>query len=766
MGVLNPGSTAWLFELNSVRPFGNESTGDTRFFLRGGSGGQQRSGSDITGFNDGNWYKLTYIRGDGAGAIEIYLDGDPVTVTTDAAADPGTYVNLTVGMVIGARNNRGTIQEFATAQIDEVRISNVARSADWIKTEYNNQTTPTDFVSSVGTEEIVISPGAIASNLQLWLKGSGAIGSPIAALTDRSSNNYHPIQAGSADFATLSTNIHNYNNAVNFIEGGTGYFTVDLNSIKDSNYNVIGVVERVGDENRNYFLGIPGGGDNDRFHFGYRNNTTATTAQRGNDVNVTVSAFDSPVQSVALLRGELDQSSGKTIEELRDGVVTSNSDTVADPLIDDMAGDADGRVGNDHSGNSTRGFKGYLSELIVYNSILNPLEVSSIYSYLAIKYGFVMPDDYVASDDGTTTTTIWDADMPSGYQNDIIAIGRNDASGLYQKQSHDPGDMLNIYVQALSADNAANTGTISNDMSFLVIGHDGERLASIDKMEVPPGVVTRFDREWKITNTNFTDTYSLEFEWDEIGSLDITDIVLLVDDDGDFSDAAVFDTSDGLTFTEGSIIVGGINTAHVQANTTSFLTIASISSDTPLPIELVFFDATLQEDQKVYLKWETVTETNNDYFTVTRSADGQSFESIGQVNGQGNSNQSVKYQLTDDTPLMGKSYYVLKQTDYDGTSSSSEIRLINNSNLTRPQAEIYPNPTNDQNVTLSLEYFNPNEKLNICIYLFNGSCLHHQTITTDHLGNYRGDAIVRDVLIPGIYFIEIAWGSEKMIKKL
>lgn len=326
--------------------------------------------------------------------------------------------------------------------------------------------------------------------------------------------------------------------------------------------------------------------------------------------------------------------------------------------------------------------------------------------------------------------------------------------------------MLNIYVEALSADNAANTGTISNDMSFLVIGHDGERLAAINKLEAPDGIEARFDREWKITNTNFTDTYSLEFEWEDIGPLDITDIRLLVDNNNNFEDATIFGPADGLTFSEGSIIVGGINTAHVQANTTSFLTIASISSDTPLPIELISFEAILGKEEQVHLKWETASETNNDYFTITRSADGQSFESIGQVKGQGDSNQRTEYQFTDGTPLVGKSYYLLKQTDFDGTSSSSEIRLINNSNLIRPQAEIYPNPTTDQNVTLSLEYFNPNEKLNICIYLFNGSCLHHQTITADHLGNYRGDAIVRDVLIPGIYFIEIAWGSEKMTKKL
>jgi hypothetical protein len=36
--------------------------------------------------------------------------------------------------------------------LDELRVSNTARSADWIATEYNNQSNPSAFLS-VGTQQ-------------------------------------------------------------------------------------------------------------------------------------------------------------------------------------------------------------------------------------------------------------------------------------------------------------------------------------------------------------------------------------------------------------------------------------------------------------------------------------------------------------------------------------------------------------------------------------------------------------------------------------
>jgi len=85
----------------------------------------------------------------------------------------------------------------------------------------------------------------------------------------------------------------------------------------------------------------------------------------------------------------------------------------------------------------------------------------------------------------------------------------------------------------------------------------------------------------------------------------------------------------------------------------------------PLPIELNSFSAEAA-DHSIELKWETATETNNDFFTIERSPDVQNWEIIGYVDGAGNSNRPLSYSFTDSQPLDGISYYRLKQTDYDG----------------------------------------------------------------------------------------------------
>jgi hypothetical protein len=40
-----------------------------------------------------------------------------------------------------------------TGTLDEVRVSKTARSADWVKTEYNNQNSPSSFYALGGEEQ-------------------------------------------------------------------------------------------------------------------------------------------------------------------------------------------------------------------------------------------------------------------------------------------------------------------------------------------------------------------------------------------------------------------------------------------------------------------------------------------------------------------------------------------------------------------------------------------------------------------------------------
>lgn len=108
-----------------------------------------------------------------------------------------------------------------------------------------------------------------------------------------------------------------------------------------------------------------------------------------------------------------------------------------------------------------------------------------------------------------------------------------------------------------------------------------------------------------------------------------------------------------------------------------------------LNIELLDFNADLKNNH-VELTWITSNEINNDFFTIERSKDGVAFESQNIIKGAGNSLKTIFYTSDDDSPLVGTTYYRLKQTDFDGSYTYSKIESVylNESN----KIEVYPNP--------------------------------------------------------------------------
>jgi len=115
---------------------------------------------------------------------------------------------------------------------------------------------------------------------------------------------------------------------------------------------------------------------------------------------------------------------------------------------------------------------------------------------------------------------------------------------------------------------------------------------------------------------------------------------------------------------------GGFIAEDFIENSFSPWTLASVTHNDPLPIELLSFTA-VPRNGEVELAWSTASEQNNDHFTVERSADAEHFEEVLRESGAGNSQQVLHYAATDHAPLAGHSYYRLRQTDYDGSSALS-----------------------------------------------------------------------------------------------
>jgi len=144
------------------------SSGKIVFFF-GDAGGSWITVTGSTALNTGTWHLLTGTY-DGS-QLKVYVNGvlDGAANTTEAIsyADKAGYGPNPQTLYIGTRHNAnnssntypGDLSNYFSGRIDEVRISNVARSADWILTEYRNQSSPSTFYTA-GSEEVNHAPAA------------------------------------------------------------------------------------------------------------------------------------------------------------------------------------------------------------------------------------------------------------------------------------------------------------------------------------------------------------------------------------------------------------------------------------------------------------------------------------------------------------------------------------------------------------------------------------------------------------------------------
>jgi hypothetical protein len=160
--------------------------------------------------------------------------------------------------------------------------------------------------------------------------------------------------------------------------------------------------------------------------------------------------------------------------------------------------------------------------------------------------------------------------------------------------------------------------------------------------------------------------------------------------------AAIYTTTGGRSFAHNHCFAATIGKTYylvVDGNggAESPFYISGVSGTTynALPIELVNLNVLLK-DRITEITWQTASERDNDFFTVERSANGIDWEVLELIDGAGVSNELVHYETYDNYPLKGISYYRLKQTDFDGKATYSDIKSISNTE----ELMVLPNPGN------------------------------------------------------------------------
>ena len=134
---------------------------------------------------------------------------------------------------------------------------------------------------------------------------------------------------------------------------------------------------------------------------------------------------------------------------------------------------------------------------------------------------------------------------------------------------------------------------------------------------------------------------------------------------------------------------------------------------------------------------------------MLRSFDGVHFESIGTVNGIGNSQTTNYYNFDDFDTRSGLVYYQLDQVDIDGHHELSEIIALDRKASRSGLIAVYPNPTNGK-ITAEINGINGTNGT-ITITNLNGKVLFSDIIYSEDIQKHTFDL---EGFEPGVYIVD------------
>jgi hypothetical protein len=133
-------------------------------------------------------------------------------------------------------------------------------------------------------------------------------------------------------------------------------------------------------------------------------------------------------------------------------------------------------------------YNGIIPEIILFNRILSPKERQQVESYMAIKYGISLNQEFPVSYLNSRGEVIWDAEKNESFNCNIAGVGRDDLSGLNQRvsESTQTPDLMKIGC----------LGKLKNN-TFLVWGDNAKPLSLSEETGI-----RKLQRDWKISAFN------------------------------------------------------------------------------------------------------------------------------------------------------------------------------------------------------------------------------------------------------------------------
>ena len=392
-----------------------------------------------------------------------------------------------------------------------------------------------------------------------------------------------------------------------------------------------------------------------------------------------------------------------------------------------------------------KGWNGQIAEFIYFDRKLNRAQQIIVENYLSAKYNLPLAANDLYTMDNSAN---------GNYDYDVAGIGRIDANNLHEDAQ---GGSIARVKNALNLE----------DNEFLFWGHDNQSLSFVEPTDVPGSVENRMERVWAVSEQGEVGAVDMVFDLSALEPLNADDLRLLVDIDSDGSFAEETEAGGGVigqaqSLGNGRYQFSGVTVLEDQR---TFTLGSADPGITTLPIELLYFRAKVTDMETVRLEWKTASEINNDYFTVERSQDGTAWEAVTKVKGAGNTTEEQWYTGFDERPYPGTSYFRLKQTDYDGkftysevvaaTVEASKLPLIDVQPLT--VRTVAPNPF-DQSFYVDFD-LNQAGTVQIQLIGLTGRVVSSATVK-GRQGENRYEFDDQQGLEPGTYLLRMIFGNE------
>jgi hypothetical protein len=629
---------------------------------------------------------------------------------------------------------------------------------------------------TVAQREIDPYPGGVSSSIEMWLKADAEVyenaggsddaedNDDVYVWGDQSGFNFDVLEAGSSGTRPyLNTGSLNFNPSIQFTDDGNRHLASSGNPVDgDMTWYVVYQSTQT-DGSGNFWtcpaiVGAENSGTTNDYSISHNAGKPFFKGTGGNNFGCASNTNRNNRKPVILGATRVKTSgSGTNYLYINGGVeatYTADNNTLSDP--------SSVGIGNHDDPVSGSQFQGRIAEVINFSIALGDTDRYKIETYLAIKYGMSLDHVYL----NTTGDTIWDNTANAAYHNRITGIGRDDETGLDQRQSRNVENtsVVTIAHGSIAATNQDNSNNFISNKSFVVVGDDGGDLSG--GSETDQGTTTnsedidrRIERVWKLEEVGSVGSVRLKFDLETFpgviakgATYDFTDLRLLVDDDGVFASGAYSVSPTTYTFSSSDTSI--IFDYNFPIGTSYFSLGTLDESGSPLPVDWTHFEATAIEG-KVELNWGTATETNNEYFQVQRSTDLNEWENLERVEGAGTTLEQQEYIAYDNAPINGVAYYRVKQVDFDGTTDYTQVRQVDLSGAISNTIEVnssYPNPfTNELFIDISV----PSAGEYIFEITNSSGTIIQQRTETIYNTNYQ--AVFNNLvsLNPGVYFVRI-----------